>query len=281
MAIRRDEGPLARQRTAGPALYFNTASPEGPPEAVVAVLHGYADYAARYGHVLDAWAERAIASVAIDMRGHGHAEGKRGFCERFAEYLDDVSELVHLMGERAPGVPAFLFGHSFGGLVAASAVLDQPSGWSGLVLSGPYFGLSLHVPPLKLLAGKIASRLVPALGVPSELRGSDLTHDAVRARAYDEDPLVFKKATARWFSEAGAAQASALLRAPSLKLPLYLVMGKDDHVAKVESARQFFDAAGSTDKTWDLREGLLHEVLNEPEWRSIADSIADFVLAHK
>jgi len=281
MSARHEEGTLARQRTSGPELYFNTAFPGGTPQAVVAVLHGYADYGARYRHVFDAWAERGIASVAIDLRGHGHAGGKRGFCERFAEYLDDVSELERLVDERAAGVPAFLFGHSFGGLVAASAALDRPGRLRGLVLSAPYFGLAMHVSAAKAFAGKIASRLAPGLGLPSGLRGADMTHDAARALAYDEDPLIFRNATARWFTEAEAAQAAALRRAPTLKLPLYLVIGKEDRSVKVDSARQFFDAAGSTDKTWDARDRLFHEVLNEPEWRTVAEPIADFMLARK
>jgi len=281
MTVRHDEGTLARARTTGPVLYFNAASPDGAPEAVIAVLHGYADYGARYLHVLDAWAGRGIASVAIDMRGHGHAAGKPGFCEHFGEYLDDFSELVRLLDERAPGVPAFLFGHSFGGVVAASAALDDASRWRGLVLSAPYLGLAMQVPRAKLFAGKIASALAPALGVPSGLHGADLTHDAQRARAYDEDPLVFKNVTPRWFSETQAAQGRVLERAPSLLLPLYLVMGTEDRVARLATARAFFDAAGSPDKIWDAREGLFHEVLNEPQWPSIAAAIADFVLKRK
>lgn len=281
MTPRLDEGTLDRQRTAGPALYFNAAFPQAPPQAVVGVLHGYADYGARYSHVLGAWAERGIASVAIDMRGHGRAGGDRGFCERFTDYLDDVSELVHLIGERAPGVPAFLFGHSFGGLVAASAVISQPGAWRALVLSAPYLGLAAHVPFVKAFAGRIASRVAPALGLPSGLQGAQLTHDSARALAYDADPLVFKTVKSRWFRETQKAQAMVLDGASSVTLPLYLVIGKADTLVKVESARQFFDGAASSDKTWDARDGLLHEVLNEPEWRSIADAIADFVLAHK
>jgi alpha-beta hydrolase superfamily lysophospholipase len=48
----------------------------------------------------------------------------------------------------------------------------------------------------------------------------------------------------------------------------------------VPRARAFFDAAGSSDKTWDGREGLFHEVLNEVEWRPIADRFAEWILAH-
>lgn len=277
--MRHDEGKLARRPGGGPALHFYVTLPDGPVKAAVGLLHGYADHGARYAHVFDAWADRGIASVAVDMRGHGRAEGDRGFCERFDEYLADAAELVPLLKERAPGVPAFLVGHSFGGLVAASSALADPSPWRGLVLSGPFFGLALQVPAIKLLAGKLASRLAPRFGQPSGLRGSALTHDAERARAYDQDPLVFKDTNARWFTESQKAQARALAGAPSLRLPLYLVIGAADPIVSVPSARAFYDAAGSRDRTWDAREGLLHEVLNEPEWRQIADRIAEWILA--
>jgi alpha-beta hydrolase superfamily lysophospholipase len=281
MSVRHDEGKLARRKTKGPALYFNTCFPRDTPQAVVALLHGYADYSARFTHVMGAWAERGIATVGIDMRGHGRAEGPRGYCLRFEEYLDDVTELEHLANEQVPGAPQFLFGHSFGGLVAAIAVIADPSPWRGLVLSAPYFRVALSVPPAKILAGMVASKLVPRLALPSGLHGSDVTHDPERARAYDNDPMIFKSATARWFTESEAAQKQALARAPSVTMPLYVLVGTGDRVAKPEAAKAFFNAAGSSDKTWDAPEGLFHEVLNEPEWRPIADRIGDWILAHK
>ncbi len=125
----------------------------------------------------------------------------------------------------------------------------------------------------------MASRLTPHLGIPSGLAGKDLTHDAARAADYDRDPLVFKKATARWFTETQRAQADAMARAPELRLPLYETFGECDPVAKLADGRAFFDRAGSTDKAWNERKGAFHEVLNEPDWRELAISIADWVLA--
>lgn len=277
--IRHEEGAVTRRAVPGPALYHVTTVPEGDVTAYVGILPGYADHAARYAHVMDAWAQRGIGSVALDLRGHGRAQGVRGFCRRFDEFLDDAAELARLVDDRARGAPVFLMGHSFGGLVAASSALDATRSWRGLLLSAPYFGLAMDVPKAKLLAGRIASRLVPKLSVPSGLFGKDMTHDPVRARAYDDDPLVFAGAKARWFTETELAQKRALARAGELKLPLFVVFGGADPVAKLAAAKRFYDEAGSADKTWDALDGLFHEVLNELSWQDIADRMADWMLA--
>lgn len=277
--ITRDQGIVERGSNSGPPLYFHSALPPRKPDAAVGVLPGYADHGSRWMRVMEAWAERGIASVAIDLRGHGRAGGRRGYCDRFGDFLDDAALLEGLAARH--GVPAFLFGHSFGGLVATSLIEARPASWRGLLMTNPFFGLSMPVPSIRLLAGKIASRVLPALSQPTGLKGAQMTHDPALARAYDEDPLVFKGATARWFTETMAEMLRTIERAPALSLPLYVVRGMSDPISSLARARAFFDAAGSQDKTWDARDGLLHEVLNEPEWRPIADKLADWVLAHR
>jgi len=287
MTIELDEGALTKRSGDGPALYFASAMPTGEVKAVLGMIPGYADHGARYAHVMGALAEHGIGSVVIDLRGHGRAEGARGFCARFDEFLDDARELRRLVDTRArrkgggasESVPAFLFGHSFGGLVATKSALADPSAYRGLVLSAPFFGLALDVPRVKVLAGKVMSRVYPRLGLPSGLSGKDMTHDASKARDYDTDPLVFKNATARWFTEATAAQAEVLAGASRLELPLYMVFGTADKVASMAAGKRFFDAAAATDKVWDPREGLFHEVLNEPSWKDIVDPMAKWILA--
>jgi alpha-beta hydrolase superfamily lysophospholipase len=281
MMIQLDEGALKKRTTAGPELYYASAKPSEKKDikAVLGMVPGYADHGARYAHVMGAFAEHGIGTTIIDLRGHGRALGTRGFCSRFDEFIDDVSELRRLVDTHNKDVPAFLFGHSFGGLVAATSVLGSPSGWKGLLLSAPFFGLALAVPRVKIMAGKIASRVLPKLAIPSGLSGKDMTHDAAKAKGYDTDPLVFKKATARWFTETQAAQESAIARAGKLELPLYVTFGTADPVSSMTAAKRFFDVAGSADKTWDPRDGLFHEVLNEPSWKDIVDAMAKWILS--
>lgn len=280
MSIELDEGTLKKRVFPGPDLYFASAMPSGGPRAVLGIVHGYADHGARYRHVMGALAEHGIGSIAIDLRGHGRALGPRGFCSSFEEFLDDARELRSLLDDRAKGSPQFLFGHSFGGLVATSSLLESQGAFKGLVLSAPYFGLAMDVPYVKVLAGKLASRVVPRLGLPSGLHGKDMSHDAEKARAYDNDPLVFKNVAARWFTETNAAQARLLANASRLSLPIYLAMGTSDAVASLTSAKRVLDAAGSADKTWDPREGLFHEILNEPSWKDLVETIARWIVAH-
>jgi alpha-beta hydrolase superfamily lysophospholipase len=279
MAILHDEQALTRRAVPGPSLYVVRVSPEGTPKATVGLLHGYADHAARYLQVMDAWAESHIASVAIDMRGHGRAAGRRGYCSKFEEFLEDAAELARLVHESSTGGACFLFGHSFGGLVASASAIESPGTWRGLLLSAPFFGLAMPVPGVKLAVGRVAALIAPKLGLPSGVHGSDVTHDRARATAYDADPLVFKNATARWFRETQLAQERFLARAGELRLPLYEAFGTEDHIAKLSAGRAFFDRAASPDKTWRERAGAFHEVLNEPDWRELADEMAAWILA--
>jgi alpha-beta hydrolase superfamily lysophospholipase len=274
-----DEGLLARRKTSGPALYFEARLPAaGSARAVVGLLHGFAEYGGRYAHVARRWADRGIGVLTVDMRGHGKAQGARGSCRHFGEYLDDVAELFELLRERATSLPAFLFGHSFGGLVATAECLASPSRWRGVILSSPTFGVAVKVPALKRAAGRVASRVLPDFSLPAGVRGSDLTHDQAIARAYDEDPLVFKNARARWFTEMLSAQERVMASAGSFSLPLYVAVGTQDRVADVAMAKAFFQAAASPDKTLDVAEGLFHEVLNEPQWPELADRMGDWIL---
>jgi len=273
-----ERGSLARARTPGPTLYFTSARPQ-KPVAMVAIVHGYAEHSGRYEHVQRAWADRGLASVAIDLRGHGHAEGARGACRRFSEYHDDMDELFALATQRAEGLPIILFGHSFGGLVATSYTLDKRGSHKALLLSDPYFRLQVKVPAAKLVAAKVASAVVPFLSLASGLSGKDVTHDAERAKAYDEDPLVFPTANSRWFMETKGAQARVFTDARKLEMPLYMVLGLADPIVSPTGGRDFFETASSKEKTLDERPGLFHEVLNEPEWESIAAAMADWMLA--
>lgn len=264
----------------GTQLHERVWPAEGKALAMVVIVHGYGEHIGRYDETARALAAAGFSVRGLDLRGHGQSGGARGFCRRFDEYLDDVEGTV--TRARAEGLPTFLLGHSFGGLVGAHYALRFPETLAGLVLTSPYWKLAMDVPAAKVLAGKIASRLYPGLSLPSGLRGADVSRDPKIAAAYDADPLNNKNATARWFTEAAAAQDALWARAGELRLPLLLVVGAADKVASAPHSEALFARIGAADKTLRMLSGQYHEVLNEPpadRQKTVAE-IVEWLRAH-
>jgi alpha-beta hydrolase superfamily lysophospholipase len=236
----------------------------------------------RYGAVTRALLERGLVVASYDLRGHGRSGGERGQILRFDEYVRDADDMAAALGGepvwRGAGPPVLL-GHSLGGLVAFHVALRDPGAVRGLVLSSPFFGLGLDVPAVKKAAGRFLSGVWPSFSMPSGLRGADVTRDAALARAYDNDPLIFKNTASRWFTEALGAQQRALSLAPSMRLPLFIVQAGDDRIASVAATRALFDRVGSLTKTLRIAEGSYHEVFNDLERERWIAEAADAALA--
>jgi alpha-beta hydrolase superfamily lysophospholipase len=271
------------ERPGAPPLAYALHPPGGEAWGAALIVHGYAEHMGRYDEVIEALTGRGVAVGAFDLRGHGHSGGPRGHVDRFADFLRDVDDVLGALGKheawRRAGPPVLL-GHSLGGLIAFHVALADPGHVRALVLSSPYFGLALRVPAVKRLAAQALSRVRPAFSLPSGLRGADVTTDPERARAYDDDPLVFPNATARFFTESMAAQARALELAPSLRLPLLVLQAADDRVASAVASRALYERVGSLRKEFRSCEGCYHEIFNErgrERWvREAADAVLGF-----
>src|SRR6185295_7000230 len=98
------------------------------------------------------------------------------------------------------------------------------------------------------------------------------------AAAYDHDPLNFKKANVRWFTETAAAQERALRDAAKLRVPLFCLQAGDDKVALPAATERFIEHAGSVDRQYLRLPGLYHEILNEPDRSTWIDRFATAML---
>jgi alpha-beta hydrolase superfamily lysophospholipase len=259
---------ILRRHAEQPSLSYTLHLPQAHPKGCVLLTHGYAEHSGRYGEVVDALLARELAVATYDLRGHGRSEGFRGHVERFDEYLADaddlLTELAKVSAWRDAGPPVLL-GHSLGGLITFHLALRDPGRFRAIILSSPFFGIALAVSPVKKAAGRLMSRLAPKFGLPSGLHGADLTHDAAKARAYDEDPMLVKNATSRWFTEAVNAHERALRDAPSMMLPALFLVAAADKVASAPATKAVFERVGSRSKELRMLEGQYHEIFNETD----------------
>ena len=235
------------------------------PVGHVAVIHGYAEHLGRQAEVTRALTGAGYSAHLIDVRGHGQSGGKRAHVDRFEEYLSDLEVFLGRVKEQAQGAPVFLLGHSHGSLIAARYLLDHPDAVRGVVLASPYFRRKLHVPLLKIFAGKLVGRLLPSLPMKNELKPEQLTRDVRIQNATRTDPLYQQIATPRWFNESNAAQETVLRRATEFVTPFLLLFGAADSIADPAGGRDFFEHATSKDKQHKQYDGLLHELFHEPE----------------
>jgi lysophospholipase len=248
----------------GTRLYGEWHHPTGTPVGVALVVHGYADHGGRYVEVSQKLAGLGLAALAIDYRGHGRADGPRGHCERFVEYLDDLDAALARARHAVPNGPLLLVTHSHGGLVALRALCDvrrQPK-VDGVALSSPFLGVGQNVPHLKRIAGRVVSRILPGLAMANEISVDDLTHDEEIKRVSRADNLRHDVATARWYTEAMAAQEFVLENAQQLSVPSLWLVGAADPIVSVEATKRAYERAGG-DKQIKFYDGYFHEIFNE------------------
>lgn len=264
----------------GTQLYYCSLPAREAP-ATLLFVHGYGEHCGRYEHVMRWFHGRGYDVSAFDYRGHGRSEGTRGHIARFREYIDDLDAFIGTtIGRLGTDHKVYLVGHSIGGLIAASYVLEQPEGIDGVVLSSPCFGFAVKVGAVKNILGKGMSSIWPTLALPTGIPPEDLSTDPAVGRAYDADPLVNKNATARWYTEALTQQQTVLRHADRIRVPVLLLQAGSDRVADPDTSQNFIAALGSNDKEMQWYDGLYHEIFNEVQKEDVFSDLETWLQKH-
>ncbi len=246
-------------------------------KALVVVVHGFGEHSGRYLHVFEALNQAGYSCLAIDLRGHGRSGGRRAFVERFTDYLDDVDAAVGLGRERMPDGPLFVLGHSMGGLIVANWIMDRGDRAKGFVLSSPAMGVALAVPGWKDVLGRVMSRLIPGLAIPTGLDPKLVSRDPAVVEAYVGDRLILTQATARWYVEFLGAQERALHGAQGVTKPALVMQAAEDGLVDPVASERYASALGGDDVTFSRFDGLYHEIFNEPEQREVLAHVVSWL----
>ena len=176
----------------GTQLFYRLL-PKEDAAATLIFVHGFGEHCGRYEHVMRWFYDLGYDTAAFDYRGHGRAGGTRAYCDRFSQFDEDLDAFLRFNIDRVGTKrKLYLVGHSHGGLVTMSYVLQHPEGIDGVVLSSPYFAVAMKVPPIKLAAAKLMSRIYPKLTIPTGIPPEHLSTDPKVGERYAADPLVGK-----------------------------------------------------------------------------------------
>ena len=248
----------------GLQLYAQGWQPETEIKAVVCLVHGLGEHGGRYAHLAAFLSQAGYALLVFDLRGHGKSQGQRGYASSFGVLLDDISHLLEEAARRHSDRPRFLYGHSLGGSLVLDYALRRRPQLAGVIATGPGLRTAFEPPAWKVTLGKIMYRLWPALSMSNELDRQGLSRDPKVVRAYNSDPLVHDRVTARLGIDLLQSGLWAMEHAAEFPLPLLLMHGAADRITSAQASREFAAKAGDrcTLKIWD---GLYHEIHNEPE----------------
>lgn len=251
--------------------------PTEEPRAVVVFVHGFTEHSLRHGQAADAIAGHGYAVRAIDLRGHGQSEGARVWVRSFDEYLDDVERFVENVRAAHPARRMFLWGNSMGGTIAALLAIERRVSLEGIILSGALLKMPDHLFPILRHLAVFFSRMIPGLRVVG-VGARRLSRDPAVVAAFQADPLNFH---GRFPVRTGAELLRAVRRVrrcmEAVEVPILLLHGTGDVVTDPDGSRELHARAASKDKTLQLYPGLYHDLLHEPEWKSVVSDALTWI----
>jgi alpha-beta hydrolase superfamily lysophospholipase len=254
----------------GLKLHVQGWEPDMEPKAVVCIVHGLGGHGGRYGHVAEAFTQAGYAMLAMDLRGHGKSEGRRGHAKDYAVLTDDIFQMIEAARERYPDLPVFLYGHSLGGNLVIHYALRRLPKIAGIIAMAPLLRTAVQPPAWKLRFLKAMYSVWPTLTISNSINTASLSRDENVVQVYLNDPLIHDRVSARLGVDMLKYGTRNIKRASEIPCPILLMHGTADRVTSAKASQKFASRAGRacTLKLWD---GLSHELHNEPEYREVLD----------
>lgn len=266
--------------------------PDGPVGGVVQIVHGLSEHMGRYETVARFFNEHGFLVCGEDHLGHGKTvdDGKFGYFGPEGGWelvLRDVRRLREIQGEKYPGVPYVMLGHSMGSFLTRTYLIRWPGDLDGAVLSGTgqepaavvAFGKAVSGLLCKLRGADHRSVLVYALSLgaynkqfkPNRTPSDWLSRDEAAVDAFRKDQLCRFLPTCGLFRDMlgglqGIAKKTNLARMDK-ETPVYFFSGGQDPVGAqgrgVEKVAAMFRAAGCKNVSVKLYPGGRHEMFHE------------------
>ncbi len=260
----------------GVPLHTELWRPEGAAKLVVVMIHGGAEHVSRYARVAGELQAMGAIVFGSDHRGQGRSGGFPGHVESFEQYADDLLAILRdyekRLGEAcSPStIPWFLWGHSMGGLISLTYLLDHQRDFRlrGAVISAPLLGLTMKVGAIKRFVVRGVAKLLPRLKVPTGIPAEFICRNPDEVARYSNDPIRITTVTPRWAIAMEDTIARVEREAGRIELPMLWYLGTGDKIVDSQATQDLFAGlahAGKRDQTLKVWPGYYHELHNEPE----------------
>lgn len=290
-------------------IYARQWRPDGEVRAVVQIVHGISEHIGRYDRLAKYLAQHGILVCGEDHLGHGRTalEEDKGYFaphDGWTMVTADVRRLRQMQGEKYPGLPCFLLGHSMGSFLVRTYLCRYPGEVSGAILSGTgqepdaavAFGRGLTEVLCRRKRGNYVSPLILNLTLgaynkrfaPNRTDSDWISRDEAEVDCYLADPFCAYRSTVGLFKDMmdGLRYISRpwALKQMDPDTPVCFISGGDDPVGGmgkgIKKVYSFFERQGVKDLTLKLYPGGRHEMFNETNRKEVMDDLLTWLEKH-
>lgn len=244
------------------------------PHATLAIIHGFGEHSGRYADMAHHLTEQGIDVFAVDLRGHGRSEGKRGVIQDYDDFRADLAALLSHVRTKATAGPLILFGHSMGGGVVLDHGLSDNPAIDGVIASAPLIALPDPIGGFQRSLVGFLAKAFPNAAMKQPIEGGKISTLPAEQAAYEADALNH--------GQLGLRTAIAIIEngerlsdtAANWSLPLMMMHSTDDQLTDFTASQAFAQAARADFRSFS---GVAHEMHNDTSRPQIYRAITDFV----
>ena len=248
---------------------------------IILCIHGLAGHGLYYDRIAADFNKLNVSVFAIDLRGHGRSEGKRGDIPHFGYHIKDVHRAVSEITKRFPHKSVHLLGESMGSTIAILYAAANKEKVRSLILLSPVLKPILHH-ELGQFVQFIGALMIMPFARVIRLSGREhlATRDPEFFRILREDQLYITHASVRYMIALRYSMWRAFAGASKIRIPTLLLHGTRDLITDHRASYDFFYRLSSLDKRIDVFSRVFHSMLFDPKAALVVRKIVDWVRAH-
>lgn len=266
-----------------------------PVKAAIQVVHGLLEHRLRYSHLAAFLAKNGFAVILSDNRGHGESIDKKnplGQMPGVKRMLNDQLKITQFINERFADLDVYLYGHSFGSVLARLYLQKNDQMIAKLLMTGTVqyekkakYGVILALFS-DLLAGKKSySWVIKKLTHFGSTDKRWLTNDQIQVEKALRDPRMLPGynnlgVTTIW-EGVRRLKETHLFTCQNSDLPILSITGSEDvaitgGVKGLSDTKKTLRKIGYTNVKMLNFPDMKHEVINEVDQESVYQTILDF-----
>lgn len=248
------------------------------PSYVLTVIHGMGEHGKRYDTFAKFFVAKGFVVTAVDLRGHGESEGKRGHTQSFEHILDDIHDFITLQENNYKDLKQILYGYSFGGNFLLNYLLTKETNAYAAIASAPALKSNYAPAPMKAFFAKIIRSIYPSFTVKSGVKSSDMFRETLADKPREKDPLLHSRISLEMALASIEKGVWALENACRVNLPLLIMHGTEDKITRHDASADFIEQVDSNLGRLKLYDGLFHDLHHDENSEMILEDVYEWIL---